>query len=226
MNNTISTFMHMQSAARGTVASPQTSSSSIAADSSRQAANNHSAHDDDISNAMISSFHQSSTEAVLAWSIFDTFPTLSEERSISFFNLEKSRAPLPERTKGVIYPYLPTEDVGTNVLAFQKNINFWYPVMSNTRIKELEAKVNAVDLNPSISSCLALLLMALGCASDSIAATYTGRELDPEETDNQRQKRSLSGIFFDGALKMIHLAHMEASAEATQCLFYAASVFS
>ena len=222
MNNTISTFMHMQAATRGTVASPQTSSSSIAADSIRQTGGNHGAHEDDISNAMISSFHQSTTEAVLAWSIFDTFPTLCSERSNSFFSLEKSRVSLPERTKGVIYPYLPAEDVGNNVLAFQKNINFWYPVMSNTRIRELEAKVNAVDLNPSIGSCLALLLMALGCASESIAAVYTGSEVDAEETDLQGQKRSLSEIFFDGALKMIHFAQMETSAESTQCLFYTA----
>lgn len=209
--------------ARGAVTSPQASSSSIAADSVRQASGGYpGAHDDDISNALISSFHQSTTEAVLAWSIFDKFPSLCSERNVSFFNLEKSRPSLLERTMTAVCPYLVPGEARSITLAFQKSVNFWYPVLSNPRIKQLEAKVNGANLEPGTSSCLAMLMMALGCASE--VALYNGSGVDIEQNKNGAPSRSLSGKFFDVALKMIHHAHMETSAEATQCLFYTGSV--
>ncbi|KAK2761152.1 hypothetical protein FQN54_001673 [Arachnomyces sp. PD_36] len=218
MSSTMSTLMQMQGA-RGPVTSPQTSSSSIAADSARHASGGyHGGHDDDISNAMISSFHQSTTEAVLAWSIFDKFPSLCAERSISFFNLEKNRPSLPERTTTGVRPYLAPADVRSIALAFQKNVNFWYPVMSHARVKQLETKVNGVNLEPGAGSCLAMLMMALGCASE--AAVHTGSEIELDEAEHTGPSKSLGGKFFDVALTMIHFAHMETSAEATQCLFY------
>lgn len=208
--------------ARMPVTSPQISSSSIATDSARQTSGGYlGAHDDDISNAMISSFHQSTTEAVLAWSIFDKFPSLCSERNVSFFNLEKSRPSLLERKTTAICPYLVPGDVRTITLSFQKSVNFWYPVLSNPRIKQLEEKVNGANLEPGTNSCLAMLMMALGCASE--VAVYTGNEVDIERDKKGAPSWSLSGKFFDVALKMIHHAHMETSAEATQCLFYTGS---
>lgn len=218
MNSTISTLMQMQGA-RAVVTSPQTSASSIAADSARQTGSGYlGGHDDDISNAMISSFHQSSTEAILDWSIFDKFPSLCSGRSISFFDLEKSRPPLPEGTATAVCPYLVPADVRSIALAFQKSVNFWYPVMSSTRVQQLETKVNGANLEPGTGSCLAMLVMALGCAGE--AAVCTGSDINIEQIENGGPSKSLSGKFFDMALKMIHFAHMETSAEATQCLFY------
>lgn len=218
MNSTMSTLVRMQGT-RAAVTSPQASSSSNATDSIRQTSGGYlGGHDDDISNAMISSFHQSSTEAVLAWSIFDKFPSLCSERNVSFFYLEKSRPSLLERTTTAVCPYLVPGEVRSIILSFQRSVNFWYPVLSNLRVKQLEGMINRANLEPGTSSCLATLMMALGCANK--VSVYAGSEADIERGGNGAPSKSLGAKFFDVALKMIHYSHMETSAEATQCLFY------
>lgn len=121
-----------------------------------------------------------------------------------------------------MYPYVSRVDIEHIIQAFQHNVNFWYPTMSVAKIEASEARIIAGELDNSTASCLALLMMALGCASQSVSGLAVGTEPTKEEVEYQRSRRALADMYMDGVLKKLHIAHMEVSADATQCLFFTA----
>jgi hypothetical protein len=170
-------------------------------------------------NAVLAPLHTSATESILEWPSFDDFPALRFEDGVSIFHLEHLRPAVPEKP-AALYPYVSSDVVERIVNTFQRNINFWYPTMSKSKIRDLEAKINVGNLDHSCHSCLALLLMALGCACDSIATVFTGGEVDMEDTEYQRQRRAMGEMYFDGAMKRLHTAHFETSTDAAHCLLF------
>lgn len=137
--------------------------------------------------------------------------------------MENSRTPILENTT-VMYPYACEDEIGSIVRAFQQNVNFWYPTMSKSKINELETKIKKGNLDQSTHSCLALLMMALGCASRSLVSTFMNDDVDSEESEYQRRQRLMGQVYFDGAIKKMHMVFMDVSIEAAQCLLFTASV--
>ena len=173
-----------------------------------------------IQNAVLSPFHTSTTESVLHWPHFDVFPSL-RQNYVSVFNIEQSRSPVSERATSM-FPYVGSEDLRDVILSFQYNVNFWYPTMSHAKIIDLRLIITEGNIGNDTLSCVALMVLALGCASQSVEKMYDGDDLDSMDVDYQKSRRSMSEMYFDGVLKKIHIAHMEMSTAATQLLFYVA----
>ena len=121
-----------------------------------------------------------------------------------------------------MFPYVGSEDLGQIILSFLYNVNFWYPTMSYAKINDLRQIVTEGNVGNNTVSCLALMVLALGCASQSVEKMYDGDEPSPVEVDYQRSRRSMAEMYFDGVLKKIHTAHLEMSTAATQALFFVA----
>lgn len=71
-------------------------------------------------------------------------------------------------------------------------------------------------------SCLALLTMALGCASNMVDGLTTQAAFNDETQVHRSRNKSLGDMYFDAALKKLHVAHTEISPTATHCLFFIA----
>ncbi|PGH14336.1 hypothetical protein AJ79_03158 [Helicocarpus griseus UAMH5409] len=177
-----------------------------------------------ISNAVLSSFHASTTESILAWPHFDNFQSLRDDHTLSVFHLENSRSSLPQRPTAM-QPYVSRYDIEKLSQSFSRNINFWYPTMTRGKLRELQQKICAGHLDDSIESCLALLIMALGAASDRISFHISGNQLNAEEAENLSQRKIISELYFDSALKKIYVAHFECTIDAVHCLFFSGLYF-
>jgi hypothetical protein len=200
----------------GFISSPQTYHTASVVDDHRSPARS----EQNIQNAVLSPFHTSTTESVLHWPHFDVFPSL-RQNYVPVFNIEQSRSPVSERPTSM-FPYVGSEDLRQIILSFQYNINFWYPTMSYAKINDLRLIVAEGNVGYDTPSCLALLVLALGCASQSVEKMYDGDELNRMDTDYPRSRRSMAEMYFDGVLKKVHVAHMEMSTAATQALFFVA----
>lgn len=176
--------------------------------------------DNGVHNATLSSLHTSTTESVLAWPHFDTFPSLRRTYR-PIFNLEQSRAPLTTRPSEVT-PYLGSEEIRQIIQSFQSSINFIYPTMARAKLESIQNRMLNGTIDHSVESCLALLVMALGCASQSVSLLFHSPILGQGEKAYQQSRRSLAEMFFDGVMKRLHNAHLEVTQEATQCLFFIA----
>ncbi|KAK2785103.1 hypothetical protein FQN53_007997 [Emmonsiellopsis sp. PD_33] len=177
-----------------------------------------------ISNAILSPFHASTTESILAWPHFDNFQSLREGHHFSVFHLENSRQPLPIRSS-IMQPYTSRHDIENLAQSFESNINFWYPTMTQNKIRQLQQRIVAGNLDDTVQSCLALLVMALGAASDRISFHVATREPSLHETEHQSQQKILSELYFDSALKKIFMAQVECTIDAVHCLFLAGLFF-
>ncbi|ETN43892.1 uncharacterized protein HMPREF1541_11023 [Cyphellophora europaea CBS 101466] len=180
--------------------------------------NAHSGPANGVDNAIISEAHTSTTEAVLGWSIFDSVPSLRIEQGGSIFSLENSRPALSSRR--LAHPYTSEQDVDRVLYAFQRTVNFSYPIVTLQGLTRCRAKVIAGDLDDSLASCFSLLVMALGCGAEVVS------ELLPRENDAEfalsHHFRSLSLVYFDAAIKQIHNAYCDISTGSAQCLMLAA----
>jgi hypothetical protein len=105
--------------------------------------------------------------------------------------------------------------------SFERNVNFWYPTLSRTTRTEVEVRVLSNSLEEDVDSCLALLVMALGCASELVRCATMDRP-DTLDAEKRRRWQLLSGLYFNIAFKKIYLAQAESCTEAVQCLFYTA----
>ena len=179
-----------------------------------------STSEQNIQNAVLSSYHTSTTESVLNWPHFDIFPSLRQNH-ISIFDLEQARTPISEKPTALL-PYLSSDDLGYIIHSFQHNINFWYPTMSRNNIHDLRSIMARGDLSNSSTSCLAFLMLALGCASQSVEKMYSADDSDQSGVEFQRSRSTMAEMYFDGVLKRLHVAHLEMSSVATQCLFFVA----
>jgi hypothetical protein len=169
-------------------------------------------------NAMLSSFHTSATESVLQWPQFDEFASLRELYS-PIFRLEQLRAPLVARHSEVT-PYLSNEEIRQIIQSFQSTVNFIYPTMAKDKVDAIQLRAMSGNFDHSVESCLALLVMALGCASQSVSLLFPSTHLSQPDKAYQQARRGLAEMFFDSVLKRIYLAHLHVTQEATQCLFF------
>lgn len=174
--------------------------------------------DNRILNAMISSFHTSATESVLAWPHFDEFPSLRQTYR-PIFQLEQLRAPLVTRPSEVT-PYLSGDEIRQIIQSFQSSVNFIYPTMTRDKLEAIQTRMMNSNIDYSIESCLALLVMALGCAGQCVSLLFNNPNLGPAEKAWQQSRRGLAEMFFDSVLKRLHVAHLYVSQESTQCLFF------
>jgi hypothetical protein len=178
---------------------------------------------DHISNATLSAFHASTTESILAWPHFNDFQSLREDHSFSVFHLESSRAPLAPRA-ATVHPYASRSEIDRVVHSFQRNVNFWYPTMSVAQAAEVQVHIAAGMFGDSVKSCLALLVMALGCASELICSYAAHEDPDSDELELRSHRRAMGELYFDCAFKKIYLAQAECSVDAVQSLFFTAYI--
>lgn len=174
---------------------------------------------DHISNAALSPLHASTTESILAWPQFAGFHALRHDHSTPVFQLESTRPPLPSRPVA-IHPYIGKYEIDETVQSFERNINFWYPTMSREKTMQLRRDIMSGVIDESTGSCLAFLVIALGCAGELICNFAENENPDSESLDLQNQRRTMSELYFDIAFKKIYLAQAECSVEAAQCLFF------
>ncbi|KAI8650085.1 Zn(2)-C6 fungal-type domain-containing protein [Fusarium sp. Ph1] len=175
-------------------------------------------------NAVLDSMHTSTTESVLQWPHFDVFPQLRSD-GMSIFHLEQSRAPLAV-TSNPIYPYVDADAIDSILDSFEHNVNFWYPTMSQSQLQAIRSTMeNGVPAEDTVHCCLCLLTLALGCASQSVAGLRFATDSEDGEKEKRLRKRKMGDVYFQLALKKIHVAHLQVDSETTQCLFFAAIYF-
>lgn len=164
----------------------------------------------EFSNATISE-HTSTTEAILHWPIFDAFPQLRQDnvvKSGAIFWMENSR----QRTVGrdTTIPYLSEDELDRLVAAFSGTVNFSYPILSQATLDTLRYQYSALDMDNSAGTCLMLLVMALGCAAETVLAGDDSRKLT--------RLRHIGRIYFDAAVSRLHAAYSTISTTSIQCL--------
>lgn len=165
--------------------------------------------------------HTSTTESILQWPHFDVFPQLRSD-GVSIFHLEQSRTPLAV-TSNPIYPYVDVDAINSILDSFEHNVNFWYPTMSQTQLQAIRSTMeNGVPAEDTVHCCLCLLTLALGCASQSVAGLRFATGSEDGEKGKRLRKRKMGDVYFQLALKKIHVAHLQVDSETTQCLFFAA----
>ncbi|PQE07905.1 C6 zinc finger domain-containing protein [Rutstroemia sp. NJR-2017a WRK4] len=122
-----------------------------------------------------------------------------------------------------MYPYVGSPELDHIIESFQANVNFWYPVMSSIKRNSLRDYILSQNIERSTTvSVLSLLMMSLGCASQSIVNVALPRDLTPEESEYQKARKLMADMYFDGVLKKLYIVHTEMSSTAVQCLFYTA----
>ncbi len=171
---------------------------------------------------MLDSWHTSTTESVLNWPHFVVFPSLRHDY-VSIFQLEQSRPPMRTRAS-TMYPYVTADDVGGILDSFEHAVNFWYPTMSRGQLEVMQTIITSGAFDEDgPDTCLALLTMALGCASQVIAGLTMGTAVLTEEEKKRRAaRRAMGDMYFDSALKRLYVAHTGVSSTATHCLFFTA----
>ncbi|KAH0596910.1 hypothetical protein MHUMG1_05218 [Metarhizium humberi] len=170
-------------------------------------------------NAVLDSMHTSTTESVLSWHHFNTFPSLRNGYT-SIFQLEQSRPVLPIM-QSTIYPYVTPEDVNCILESFEHKVNFWYPTMSQRQIERTKLMLNSgVMFEDSVEACIALLTMALGCASQVTTDMEVGSSVSDQDAKRRASKRQMGDVYFDAALKKSYVAHLDVTSLSVQCLFF------
>ncbi|KAF4974833.1 hypothetical protein FZEAL_8294 [Fusarium zealandicum] len=177
-----------------------------------------------LENAVLDSMHTSTTESVLQWPHFDVFPLLRTDQ-MSIFHLEQSRPPLPISSNPV-YPYIDAEDVDSILTAFEHNVNFWYPTMSQAQLQEIRTTLRSgVPAEDTVHCCLSLLTLALGCASQAVTDLRFTSSPEGYEAATRLRNRKMGDVYFQLALRKLHIVHLKVDSETTQCLFFTAIYF-
>ncbi|KAM7193457.1 lactose permease [Rhypophila sp. PSN 637] len=186
---------------------------------------------ENLENAVLETWHTSTTEAVLQWTHFDAFPSLRDEY-IPILQLEQSRSPLALKPAIGIFHFLTPDEVDGILDSFSQNINFWYPTTSLDQMRAASDLIlSGVDLRdrPRPETVMALLIMALGCASQAVADFFPFSSLDsrrhPSIAESRSRAHNLSMVFFSSALPMIYAVHTTPSPTSTHCLFFTAIYF-
>lgn len=169
--------------------------------------------------------HTSTTESVLQWPHFDVFPSLRRDYT-SIFELEQSRPPVPVRPASIVYPFVSDQETDAILAAFQNNVNFWYPTLTRQQLDSVRLVTRCfrqagVAEEYTVQSCLALMVLALGCASQTIAGLASAGGLSDDELRRRSKQRGMGDVYFEHALKRLHVVHMDLGSASTQCLFFA-----
>ncbi|RDW86949.1 Zn(II)2Cys6 transcription factor [Aspergillus mulundensis] len=178
---------------------------------------------DQISNAILSQFHSSTTESILAWPHFKDFHALRRNYRGSVFHLESQRPSFKSRCSGIL-PFASKAELDSILSSFERNVNFWYPTLSRSTQTEIGLRVLSNGLEQDVDSCLALLVLALGCASQLITVASDSQSA-AAESEQEHHWQLMSSLYFSHAFKRIYLAQGECTAEAVQCLFFTALFF-
>ncbi|MBE3047741.1 hypothetical protein IMZ48_35575 [Candidatus Bathyarchaeota archaeon] len=167
--------------------------------------------------------HISTTESILQWPHFDAFPSLRQDVK-PIFAIEQSRQPMaipPNPT----YPHIDTETLSAILAAFESNVNFWYPTLSQSQLEKVRAVLeDGVPDDDTVQCCLTLLIMALGCVSRAVTNLRAARKYNEDEDEKQRRVRlaRMGHDYFQLAMKKIHVVHLDVSSASTQCLLFTA----
>lgn len=180
-----------------------------------------------LENAVLDSMHTSTTESVLQWPHFDVFPSL-RHNYVTIFHLEQARPPFRTRPMSMC-PYASPQEVDAVFSAFEHGVNFWYPTVSRAQLKAMRgvmldasgAQFEAGGAGETLR-CLALLTMALGCASQVIGGLAEGAAMGEAEWERRRARREVGDRYFDCVMRMLHVAHTDVSPAATHCLLFVA----
>ncbi|KAG9236460.1 putative C6 transcription factor [Amylocarpus encephaloides] len=176
---------------------------------------------DRVANASLPS-HVSATEDLLSSVLAQPFPSLLEQfRPI--FLLESKRQSLPFQGCFTRSPSFTREETSRLLASYQATMNFCYPVLCKATLDTVFDRVQSGFSNNSCEDCLALLVLALGAASELVK--YTSSEDDYRSFDSRQQQRELSTmatVCFDEALKLLSVAYMEVSTISAQCVFLSA----
>ncbi|KAG5928210.1 hypothetical protein E4U42_001094 [Claviceps africana] len=175
-------------------------------------------------NAVLDSMHTSTTESVLSWHHFDSFPSLRTDY-LPIFQLEQSRPSLAIK-QSIVYPYVASEEVDSILESFEHNVNFWYPTMSRRQVEPTRNLINSgVTPEDSIEACVALLTMALGCASQVTTDMENASSVSEQDARRRISRRQMGDVYFNAALKMAYVAHLGVTSLSAQCLFYVGLYF-
>jgi hypothetical protein len=176
-----------------------------------------------VANATIPSTHISATEDLLNSSVAAPFPSLRAQfRPI--FQLESSCPPIPFQPRS-IRPVFTIEEAERLLTSFQLNVNFWYPTVSKATLQILFEKMQNGFIGNSCEDCAALLVLALGAASELIKLVHSSVEPRGfESRQHQSELMTMATVCFDEAMKLLSVAYMEISTISTQCVFLAAFV--
>ncbi|KAL4966622.1 fungal specific transcription factor domain-containing protein [Aspergillus stella-maris] len=177
---------------------------------------------DQISNAILSQFHSSATESILAWPQLRDLHGLRQNHRGSVFHLESQRPQFKHQSPGTL-PYLDKTEVREILADFEDNVNFWYPTLSQSKRTEVELRILSGSLDDGIDACLTLLVLSLGCASHLI--TTLSNDASSNESDRKHRWLIIGSLYFDRAFRQVHLAQAGCSTEAVQCLFFTALYF-
>jgi len=181
-------------------------------------------HQNNLENAILDSLHNSTTESILSWSYFDSFPTI-RQNYVSIFQLEQSRPSLPMRTNSM-FPYLSSVELESILTSFQRGVNFWYPTLSLNQLENVRTAVSQglLESTDTVANCCTQLVMALGCASGVVSGLVGAEDVasSREEIDFKNSRRAMAEVYFDGALKAMSVVHSEMTCNAVQSLFFAA----
>jgi hypothetical protein len=119
-------------------------------------------------------------------------------------------------------PFASSDELDSIISSFQQSINFWYPTMSKRIINGLKSRVSSGRLTEESESCLAFLLMALGCASEATTSSFQGDdESNWRDGEFLRQRKMMGDMYFECAVRKIHVAYVEMSRAALHCLLFA-----
>ncbi|KAF3764318.1 putative C6 transcription factor [Cryphonectria parasitica EP155] len=181
-----------------------------------------------LENAVLDAMHTSTTESVLQWPHFDVFPSLRNDY-VPIFELEQARSPVKMRPTSIMYPLVSQDEIDSILEAFQDNVNFWYPTLSRQQLDKVGLAAKCLSAGVSedytVQSCLAHLTMALGCASQTVAGLARRTSLPDDQLKRRAEQKEMGDLYFDHALKRLHVAQMDVGSEATQCLFFTALYF-
>lgn len=123
--------------------------------------------------------------------------------------------------KGKISLYFA--EIANIIATFGRSINFWYPSMSSGKVKAAQSIITEGQADESPSSCLAFLVMALGCANLTISVPDAETNLSKTEIESPAaHHRAMGDVYMDTVRKKLYVVHMEVSTTATQCLFFIA----
>lgn len=179
-----------------------------------------------LENAVLDSMHTSTTESVLQWPHFDGFPSLRHDYA-PIFHLEQSRPAFRTRPMSMC-PYAPAGEVDSVLDAFEHGVNFWYPTVSRAQVRSVRLVMvdsgggSGEGEGGETQRCLALLTMALGCASQVIGGLAEGVAMGEGEWERRRARREVGDRYFDCVMRMLHVAHTDVSPAAAHCLLFVA----
>lgn len=145
--------------------------------------------------------HTSATESILQWPHFNMFPVL-RQMHVSIFHLEQSREPVEMRIS-TVYPYISCVDIARIINSFESGVNFWYPTMSITKLKAAQSLISERESDDSTASCLAYLVMALGCANLAVPGPVSVTEFSDSANEFQVAQQALGDIYMDMVPKKI-----------------------